>query len=404
MPGTLHSWHNVCFQTGREMKPAKIADFGITEEFGYLPSHAPAQVLSAGNEEWDQFGRDIPKLLMGTNFRSRVKALPEFNVSKLNGEAEIQRAMLILSYIGQSYQWSENSPATVMPANLAIPWHQVGKLVGRPPILSYQSYAADNWRRFDASGPIECGNIGLLQCFLGGQDEEWFILIHIEIEKKAGKALKAIEDAQSAVSNNDDGQLEVALTNLRSALAAMYEVLGRMPERCDPYIYFHRVRPYIFGWRNNPSLPDGVIYEGVDEYKGVGQKFRGETGAQSAIIPAMDAVLGIDHERDELREYLMEMRIYMPPRHVAFIEAVEAGPSVRKFVTTAKRPSLTSVFNDCVELVANFRAMHLEYAGTYIHAQAQATPGNPSAVGTGGTPFMTYLRKHRDETKEQTLP
>jgi indoleamine 2,3-dioxygenase len=385
------------------MKPAKIADFGITEEFGYLPAHAPALTLSAGNEEWDQFGRDIPKLLMGTNFRSRVKALPEFNISKLNGEAEVQRAMLILSYIGQSYQWSENNPATVMPANLAIPWHQVGKLVGRPPILSYQSYASDNWRRFDASGPIECGNIGLLQCFLGGQDEEWFILIHIEIEKKAGKALKAIEDAQNAVSENDADQLEVALTNLRRALAAMYEVLGRMPERCDPYIYFHRVRPYIFGWRNNPSLPDGVIYEGVDEYQGVGQKFRGETGAQSAIIPAMDAVLGIEHERDELREYLMEMRMYMPPRHVAFIEAVEAGPSVRNFVATAKRASLTTVFNDCVELVANFRAMHLEYAGTYIHAQAQATPGNPSAVGTGGTPFMTYLRKHRDETKTQTL-
>ena len=386
------------------MKPAKIADFGITEEFGYLPAHAPALALSAGNEEWDQFGRDIPKLLMGTNFRSRVKALPEFNINKLNGEAEIQRAMLILSYIGQSYQWSENNPATLMPANLAIPWHQVGKLVGRPPILSYQSYASDNWRRFDASGPIECGNIGLLQCFLGGQDEEWFILIHIEIEKKAGKALKAIEDAQSAVSKDDADQLEVALTNLRSALAAMYEVLGRMPERCDPYIYFHRVRPYIFGWRNNPSLPDGVIYEGVDEYQGVGQKFRGETGAQSAIIPAMDAVLGIDHERDELREYLMEMRMYMPPKHVAFIEAVEAGPSVRNFVAIAKRASLTTVFNDCVELVANFRAMHLEYAGTYIHAQAQATPGNPSAVGTGGTPFMTYLRKHRDETKTQTLP
>jgi indoleamine 2,3-dioxygenase len=386
------------------MKPAKIADFGITEEFGYLPAHAPALALSAGNEEWDQFGRDIPKLLMGSNFRSRVKALPEFNINKLNGEAEIQRAMLILSYIGQSYQWSENNPATLMPAKLAIPWHQVGKLVGRPPILSYQSYASDNWRRFDASGPIECGNIGLLQCFLGGQDEEWFILIHIEIEKKAGKALKAIEDAQNAVSENDADQLEAALTNLRSALAAMYEVLGRMPERCDPYIYFHRVRPYIFGWRNNPSLPDGVIYEGVDEYQGVGQKFRGETGAQSAIIPAMDAVLGIDHERDELREYLMEMRMYMPPKHVAFIEAVEAGPSVRNFVTIVKRAPLTTVFNDCVELVANFRAMHLEYAGTYIHAQAQATPGNPSAVGTGGTPFMTYLRKHRDETKKQTLP
>ena len=385
------------------MNAVKISDFGITEEFGYLPAYEPAQSLSAGNEEWDQYGKDLPKLLMGTNFRARVRALPSFNVAALKGEAEIQRAMLVLSYIGQAYQWSENSAATLMPSNLAKPWYEVGKLVGRPPILSYQSYASDNWRRFDKSGPIECGNIGLLQCFLGGQDEEWFILIHIEIEKKAGKALKAIEDAQAAVVGNDADQVENALTNLRTALAAMYAVLDRMPERCDPYIYFHRVRPYIFGWRNNPSLPDGVIYEGVDEYKGIGQKFRGETGAQSAIIPAMDGVLGIEHERDELREYLMEMRTYMPPKHVAFIEAVEAGPSVRNFVTSAQRSSLTSVFNECVELVANFRAMHLEYAGRYIHAQAQATPGNPSAVGTGGTPFMTYLRKHRDETKKQTL-
>jgi len=387
----------------RMSTPAKIADYGITEEFGYLPTHDPAQSLSAGNEEWDQFGKDLPKLLMGTNFRKRVQALPKFNIDKLNGEAEIQRAMLVLSYIGQAYQWSDNQAATVMPQVLAKPWYEVGKLVGRPPILSYQSYASDNWRRFDKAGPIECGNIGLLQCFLGGQDEEWFILIHIDIEKKAGKALKAIEEAQAAVVAQDAEKVEAALIKMRAALSAMYEVLGRMPERCDPYIYFHRVRPYIFGWRNNPSLPDGVVYEGVDEYKGVGQKFRGETGAQSAIIPAMDGVLGIEHEKDELREYLMEMRTYMPPKHVAFIQAVEAGPSVRNFVTTIKKSSLTQVFNDCIELVANFRAMHLQYAGTYIHAQAQATPGNPSAVGTGGTPFMIYLRKHRDETKKQTV-
>ena len=387
----------------RMSTPAKIADYGITEEFGYLPAHDPAQSLSAGNEEWDQFGKDLPKLLMGTNFRKRVQALPKFNIDKLNGEAEIQRAMLVLSYIGQAYQWSDNQAATVMPQVLAKPWYEVGKLVGRPPILSYQSYASDNWRRFDKAAPIECGNIGLLQCFLGGQDEEWFILIHIDIEKKAGKALKAIEEAQEAVVAQDGEKVEAALIKMRAALSAMYEVLGRMPERCDPYIYFHRVRPYIFGWRNNPSLPDGVVYEGVDEYKGVGQKFRGETGAQSAIIPAMDGVLGIEHEKDELREYLMEMRTYMPPKHVAFIQAVEAGPSVRNFVTTIKKSSLTQVFNDCIELVANFRAMHLEYAGTYIHAQAQATPGNPSAVGTGGTPFMIYLRKHRDETKKQTV-
>ncbi|CAB4571489.1 MAG: hypothetical protein F2554_03785 [Actinobacteria bacterium] len=385
------------------MSAVRLVDFGLSEEFGYLPHYDPAQSLSPGNEEWDEFALDIPKLLMGSDFRKRVKELKPFDISALKGEPDVQRAMMILSYIGQSYQWSDNEPAHTLPKNLALPWYQVGKLVGRPPILSYQSYANDNWRRLDTTGPVECGNIALLQCFLGGQDEEWFILIHIDIEKKAGKALKAIEDAQAAVVKDDADALEEALENLRASLAAMYQVLCRMPEKCDPYIYFHRVRPYIFGWRNNPSLPNGVVYEGVDEYKGVGQTFRGETGAQSAIIPAMDGVLGIDHENDVLREYLMEMRTYMPPKHVAFIEAVERGPSVREMVKKVNRRTLTSLFNTCVEIVGDFRAKHLEYAGTYIHAQAQATPGNPSAVGTGGTPFMVYLRKHRDETRAQLI-
>ena len=385
------------------MSAVRLIDFGLSEEFGYLPHYDPAQSLSPGNEEWDHFALDIPKLLMGSDFRKRVKELKPFEISALKGEPDVQRAMMILSYIGQSYQWSDDEPAHTLPKNLALPWYQVGKLIGRPPILSYQSYANDNWRRLDSTGPVECGNIALLQCFLGGQDEEWFILIHIDIEKKAGKALKAIEDAQAAVVKDDADALEEALENLRASLTAMYQVLCRMPEKCDPYIYFHRVRPYIFGWRNNPSLPNGVIYEGVDEYKGVGQTFRGETGAQSAIIPAMDAVLGIDHENDVLREYLMEMRTYMPPKHVAFIEAVERGPSVREMVKKVNRRTLTSLFNTCVEIVGDFRAKHLEYAGTYIHAQAQATPGNPSAVGTGGTPFMVYLRKHRDETRAQLI-
>ena len=381
----------------------KIEDFEISEEFGYMQNVDPVTSLPAGNEAWDEMGKNLPKYLMGSDFRKRVKELPPFNIQTLKTEGEIRRAMLVLSYIGMAYQWSDNNPAFVIPERLAKPWYEVGKLVGRPPILSYASYSIDNWYRLDKKGPIECGNIALLQCFLGGQDEEWFILIHIDIEKKAGKVLKAIEEAQSAVVANDADKLEKALTKMRDGIKAMYDVLARMPEKCDPYVYFHRVRPYIFGWKNNPALPDGVIYEGVDEYQGKGQKFRGETGAQSAIVPALDGVLGIEHERDELRDYLMEMRQYMPPKHVKFIEAVENGPRVRDFVFKLNNNAIKNVFNECVSLVADFRALHLEYAGTYIHAQAQKTPGNPSAVGTGGTPFMIYLRKHRDETRNQPV-
>ena len=384
-------------------QPVKLSDFGLSEEFGYMQHTDPVATLPPGNEAWDEMGKNLPKYLMGSDFRQRVKDLPAFKIETLKTDGEIRRAFLILSYIGQAYQWSDNEPAHILPSVLAKPWFEVGKLVGRPPILSYTSYSIDNWYLLDKKGPIECGNIALLQCFLGGQDEEWFILIHIEIEKKAGKALKAIEDSQKAVAAQDLDALEKALRNLRDGIKAMYDVLARMPERCDPYVYFHRVRPYIFGWRNNPSLPNGVVYEGVEEYQGKGQTFRGETGAQSAIVPALDAVLGIVHEQDQLRDYLMEMRQYMPPMHVKFIEAAENGPSVRNFVMACNKESIKKLFNESVELVADFRALHLEYAGTYIHAQSQKTPGNPSAVGTGGTPFMVYLRKHRDETRNQPV-
>ena len=382
--------------------PVRLKDFGLSANRGFLPSQDPATALES-NFDWDEMAIDLPKYFMGSDLRSRIDALPPFDVGALEGEGQVRRAMMVISYLGMAYQWVDTKPAEVLPAKLAVPWYEVGQLVGRPPILSYASYALDNWYRFDSSASIACGNIALLQNFLGGQDEEWFILIHVDIEKRAGQALQAIEDGQAAVIADDADALDAALGNMRQSLQGMLDVLKRMPERCDPYIYFHRVRPYIFGWRNNPALPNGVVYEGVTAYAGEGMTFRGETGAQSAIVPALDGALGIDHERDELREYLMEMREYMPPEHVKFIEACEAGPSIRNFVDQSGRATTRDLFNECVELVADFRALHLEYAGTYIHAQAQKQTSNPSAVGTGGTPFMVYLRKHRDETRQQVL-
>ncbi len=183
----------------------------------------------------------------------------------------------------------------------------------------------------------------------------------------------------------------------------MMATMRRMPEHCDPYIYYHRVRPYIHGWKNHPDLPDGLIYEGVDAYAGRPQKFRGETGAQSSIVPALDATLGVAHQQDELSLYLQEMRTYMPPEHRAFIESLESRTPVRPFVQSCGRPSLTAIFNACTDAVEKFRSLHLEYAAKYIFHQAQTDSKNPHAVGTGGTPFMQYLKKHRDETGHSRL-
>jgi indoleamine 2,3-dioxygenase len=245
--------------------------------------------------------------------------------------------------------------------------------------------------------PREIGNIALNQTFYAGIDEEWFVLIHVDIEQRAAPALAALSEAQFAKDSRDQVHLLKALSTIGLSLDAVNESMNRMPEFCDPYIYYHRVRPYIHGWRNHPAIPDGVSYEGVEEFEGKPQTFRGETGAQSSIVPALDAVLGIGHAQDVLRDYLMEMRAYMPPNHRAFIEAREAAGSVRDFAIECGGATLEA-YDYAVAQVERFRSKHLEYAATYIFKQSQTDGKNPHAVGTGGTPFMPYLKKHRDET------
>ena len=64
---------------------------------------------------------------------------------------------------------------------------------------------------------------------------------------------------------------------------------------------------------------------------------------------------------------------------------------------------LKEQYNECVKLLHRFRSRHLEYAAEYIHRQSLERNTNPTDVGTGGTPFMAYLKKHRDEMLEYLI-
>jgi indoleamine 2,3-dioxygenase len=165
---------------------------------------------------------------------------------------EYRAAMRILSFCGHAYVWEvPDQPAATLPPQLAQPWHEVAQWLGRPPVLSYASYALDNWRRLDKTKPIQLDNIVLLQNFLGGLDEEWFVVVHIQIEREAGPGLAGLLRAMRGADEDKESEVLLGLKSLALAQTAMRDTLLRMQERCDPYVYYNRVRPYIHGWKNS---------------------------------------------------------------------------------------------------------------------------------------------------------
>ena len=350
----------------------------------------------------------LPKLLLTGQVQKTIKdlnvnALSVNSIIKDGDIREVKLAMAHLSFISHAYIWGGKNPEKTLPEAIAKPWVKLANKLERPPILSYGSYCLDNWYRVDSKEDISLQNVGLITNFLGGVDEDWFVTIHVCIENAASKAVNA---ATNLSNLNEDNSINDYLANLKDIVASLKEVnniFSRMPEKCDPYIYYHRVRPFIFGTKDNPDLKKGLIYEG--QFNNKPQFFRGETGAQSSIMPFLDGALGIYHTKDHLRHYLNEMRDYMPPEHRKMIEDVESRSNAKTYIQQSKR--LVNEYNKCLEEIRKFRALHLEFAATYIHQQSQIKNpfgrGGSTITGTGGTPFMKYLKKHRDETQKQKI-
>jgi len=385
-----------------------IKKYDITAERGFLTPYSMEEIeLPAVFAPVLEAGRMLPGYMSAGRTRDMLDQLQEIDMDQILpglDDAQLRMLMVHYSFIVQAYVWGAPQVPKFLPRNLAVPYCKLSDALGMFPLLPYSSYTLDNWGRLDKEGPISVDNIYVIQNFLGGQDENWFIMVHIEIEAKAGPALAAIPALLDAVDAGDTKNVIAGLKNIRAAWDNINPVFDRMPERCDPYVYYHRVRPYIHGWKGNPALPEGLIYEGVDKYQGKGQSFRGQTGSQSSIVPTMDALLCIGHENDPLREYLDELHQYRPPRHRLFIEEVQKRSKLREFVRASGNGELVKVYNDIIEHVQKFRTRHLEYAANYINKQARDSEGNPVDIGTGGTPFMKYLKKHRDESGDHLLP
>lgn len=403
------------------MRPEEISgltlkDFDIDPERGFLPSYEPRPQMPSVYPQavWATQGLELPKILASGKIREIFKPgldrAPRVDTRLLkNNRRELDEAMRYYSFLGHAYVYAPGQkPADAIPAEIAVPWHACAKLLGRPPVLSYDSYALRNWYRIDRSRPIELGNIAVTQNFLGGPDEDWFIMVHVDIEARAGKIPAECVDEIKNRTQKTAPFASLALALVAQRQEKMLEAMRRMPEHCDPHIYYTRVRPYLFGWSERSPLPQGVIYEGVEEFEGRPQKFFGETGAQSSAVPTLYAYLGIEFEKDEFLRFLLEMRKYMPPGHRKFIEFLEKvnaeWGTLRDYFIKVGDVYKKGVYNWCVDLLVEFLELHWKFAKEYIYEQEEKTASNPNRTGTGGSMFLEYLKKHIEAVKAHRIP
>ncbi len=358
---------------------------------GFLPDPDPVIAFPPNSEFTilDEIGRDLPSLLQDRGFRKYARSLkiplwPEGRVGPRSLPQlrlyYVRTGFLASAYVNQVGE----EPATTLPANLAAPLCRACKLLRRPPILSYDGYALYNWKRFRKDGPVALGNIDTIQNFVRLYDEHWFILVHVEIEAVAARILDAIAQVQAALYSGDMAVVNRALWTIAGAVNDQIRVLGRIPEKMDSTLYYKTFRPYIRFFEN--VVYEGVASNGATDGAPVRMNFRGETGAQSSIVPTLVAFMKIPHKPSMLTNHLADMRNYMPPEHRCVVESVQEMPSVRDVADK-------HAFNAILDAMAEFRAVHYGWAQEYINRWTN------DPRGTGGTPYMQWLQQLIDETR-----
>lgn len=369
----------------------------VTAEHGFLihpdPINDLARVENGLDDETvehlETIVEDLPDLIVDGFVREVLDSLPIFDFAVVleRDPRIIERLHLIYTYFANAYIHMGETPTQHLPASVAVPLVYLSEQVQRPPMLSYANMVLNNWKRIDDDQGLTLENLELLQSFTHLYDEQWFFLVHIAIEARAGQLLDALRRALTAVERDDTQIVLSCLREIREGLVEVVKIFHRMPEHCDPDLYYQHVRQPLFGLKD-------IIFEGVKAFKGEPQTFMGGSGAQSTIIPAVLAALGVRHQQSGLTHYLSAIRAYMPPQHQAFVDSLTTD-ALRLYCQNHLH--LQDAYNHCLRQVMTFRRAHFYYARTYIFEKST------EPVGTGGTAFMEFLNVLIQETQNHLL-
>lgn len=373
---------------------------------GFLPKEPPLTQLpetSPLNRRINEIALNLPVLLSKKYLRQAVEQLnAEFSDQKIQLDIRNTQqqdvAFLFLTMIAQAYIWEDkNNPMHVVPAVIGNTLDLLCKLQNRFPTLTYTDYALRNFKLKENDAGITLDNIDPILTFTGSKDEAWFIKIHIVIEAIASKAIFAAYQACTRDDLTESALCEL-LRVVASTMNKTLPILDEMKNGCNPGYFYHTIRPIYTGWNQiKYQNHTGIQLNG---FKLLGEdlllSYTGASGAQSAILPLLDAALGIKHEKNAVSETLREFQNYMPKAQRNIIALLKEKNLYAK-IASSHNPDLQQAWQDAVASIALFRGKHIGYLGKYIVQPSGQRAEN--ILGTGGTTITEYLSERHATTR-----
>lgn len=390
----------------------------VPGENGFLPVRKPLEKLpeqyNIVNEilENMKLNKENGYLKLGTLYETITKLLPIFDFSYIQDKQLCAALHRDYCFLASAYSFEPchlslmnseekkyGKARSSIPSQIALPLKILSKKNDVFPWLDYAyGYGLNNAILKDGCDPKKHESYKTIRTFNGHDSEEGFINVHVAMVSQSGQLLKY---QQECLQNIYEDNRQMFNAHLQSHYETFQSIINTLQTmwKASNYEEYLSFRTFIMGQIGNKECypNEKIIFEGdnftVPNYET--HSYRGETGAQDSIIPSVDSFLQLSYPRNELTEYLYDLRKYRPKDHEAYIQFMKENSEKLEF----KKYCLQSV-NSCILLLKNlnclrmFRKKHWNLTKKYIIENTK------HPVATGGTPITTWLPNQLGATLE----
>lgn len=303
-----------------------------------------------------------------------------------------------------------------IPPPITVPLLEICVELQLPPVKTYSDDVLYNWAlKVPSAQPIPAlDNLRALTLFTGKRDEEEFYLASARIELRGVDALEIMGATMDELFVGDELAAR-RITRYLHSLVRVIDDLARLllavRNGCDPDTFYHEIRPWLNG---ADSGSRSWIFEGLDAHPELPlpTELSGPSAAQSSLIHALDAFLGVNHTPNPAQTpslsfptspstsqfgttfsqtqtpananayasgvvcsshvppkapFLTRMRAYMPRHHRNFLRHLSFVPRpLRAEVARMGDAALTEAYNAALDALRRFRDAHLRIVALYI--------------------------------------